>query len=263
MSMDREEKAFLEDSLRKIYARGFAHKANPMLFRNRDAEGIVRTLGYVPNEEPALLDCCLEGLREELAAESARSFLRRHPFGLVVLYECGLDLPFAMFDNGRCRCLCIDNADHLEVRDALIPERVRETRTGCDTAGNGWIEEAEAMNISPILVIAGDRFLTRSEREVKSLVDMLARRLHEGGIFLEYRRNTDLFPYRREEKDDAPWRVKDPARELPYYSAYIRSCERITHLPEGWLRLLPAAEGRMLEKMLGKEQPGFVNLLFE
>ena len=264
--MDREEKPFLERSLRKVYERGMAHRLNPMLFGDRDAEGIVKKLSYAPETEPSKLSCYIEGLRQELAKESAKAFLRREPFGTVVLYECGLDLPFSQFDNGRCRCLTADSKEHLEIRNTLIPERIREKRIACRTMDEA-AAYAEKESRGPVFVIFSDRLLFLEETDVKRRIDQLARRFHGGGMFFEYRKKSILPPELSERfagnREAVKYYVRDSKREIPYYSGMIRSAEWITHLPQGYERLLPAKEGALLEMMLTKEIFAFANLLFE
>ena len=265
--MDRKERDFLEQSLLKVYERAMAHRMNPMLFNDRDAEGILRTLDYAPQKEPSRLACYLEGLRSELAKESAKAFLRRHPFALIVLYECGLDLPFSQFDNGRCRCLCLDSEARLKVRDALIPERVRETRVALDAEEADWVKLVLNQGIQPVFVIFSDRLLTHRETEVKQLTDRLARIFPEGGMFFEYRKPNVFLPEVSRlpvpETEEVLYYVRDAKREIPYYSGKIRLAERITHLPQGYARLLPAKEAALLEMMLADEMFAFANLLFE
>ena len=238
-----------------------------MLFGDRDAEGIVKTLGYAPDPEPSKFSCYLEGLRQELAKESAKAFLRRQPFGTVVLYECGLDLPFSQFDNGRCKCICLDSEEHLKIRDALILERIREVRIPIRPDDLSWMERVEEESGGPVFVIFFDRLLFLEEREVRKMTDQLARRLHDGGMFFEYRKKSVLPPEISErlagEREDIKYFVRDSKRVIPYYSGMIRSAERITHLPQGYERLLPAKEGALLEMMLKGEIIAFANLLFE
>ena len=250
-----------ERELYRVYERSIAHQAIPMLFREKEAAGIVRASGYVPQKEPSQLDVFRTALTQEIIAEAIRAFLRKHPFGLVVQYECGLSLPFSLYDNGRCRCLCLDSAELLDLRDALIPERIRETRIACDPDGRQWQGLIEAQGIAPVFVVIADRFLYKTEREAKEITDLLARRFCGSGMIFEYRKKLPGFASLTAE--EIGYTVWDPKREIPYYSGKISSCERITHLPEGYGRLLPAKEGAMLELMMNSEVFAFANLLFE
>ena len=85
-----------ESELYRVVQRSIAHQAIPMLFKDKEAEGIVRSSGYVPQKEPSLSDAFRTALCQEIIAEAIRAFLRKHPFGLVVQYECDLSLPFSL-----------------------------------------------------------------------------------------------------------------------------------------------------------------------
>ena len=250
-----------ESELYRVVQRSIAHQAIPMLFKDKEAEGIVRSSGYVPQKEPSLSDAFRTALCQEIIAEAIRAFLRKHPFALVVQYECGLSLPFSLYDNGRCRCLCLDREDRLDLRDALIPERIRETRIACDPDERQWPGLIEAQGITPVFVVIADRFLYKTEREAKEITDLLARRFSGGGMIFEYRKKLPGFASLIAE--EMGYTVRDPKREIPYYSGKISSCERITHLPDGYGRLLPTREGAMLELMMNTEVFAFANLLFE
>lgn len=156
----------------------------------------------------------------------ARSFLDRHPGGLVVDIGCGLDTRFDRLDNNQMTWLGLDLPEVIELRHRFLPDAER-----CQTLARSmfdltWLDVVLQMD-KPVIFLAEGVFSYFTETEVKTVITALAARFPGAELVFEayssltvkaHKRTSTLL---RETETRADWAVDDP------------------HQLEGWgLRLL-------------------------
>lgn len=145
----------------------------------------------------------------------ARSFLDRHPGGLVVDIGCGLDTRFDRLDNGQMTWLGLDLPVVIELRRGFLPDAER-----CQTLARSmfdltWLDMVAQMN-KPVIFLAEGVFSYFTEAEVKAVITALAAHFPGAELVFEayssltvklHKRTSTLL---KETGTRADWAVDDP-----------------------------------------------------
>lgn len=114
----------------------------------------------------------------------ARTFLTRHPDGLVVDIGCGLDTRFFRLDNGKMQWLGVDLPEVISLRQRWIPKNERCRSIPKSMFDLTWLNEVQQIN-KPVIFIAEGVFPYFSTRDVKPMVMAMAERFPDGELVFD------------------------------------------------------------------------------
>jgi O-methyltransferase involved in polyketide biosynthesis len=144
-----------ETLLLPLYYRVIEHPRADALVHDERAAQMVRRLDYdfsrvagTPAQQ------LFAGLRTCQFDRCARSFLARHPQGVVVEVGCGLDTRFWRVDNGQVEWFDLDLPPVIRLRRQLLDEEPRCHFVACSVLDFGWTDIVRQAAGRPFLPLA-------------------------------------------------------------------------------------------------------------
>lgn len=169
-----------------LYGRALATQHFPDIFHDEDAVRIVEEIDYnFSRTQLTGFSNALYGLRQQILAEQAKSYLQNHPDGVIINLGCGFDTSFSMVDNGQCRFVNLDFDEVIESRMELLPEKEREWNFAHDAMDFSWmkkLKEKFPQNSRNVYTICGGVLYYFKPEQVRSLLGALAENFPGGGI---------------------------------------------------------------------------------
>ena len=112
-------------------------------------------------------------VRTELLDKGVKTFLKRHPQGLVVNMGCGLDARFFRLDNGSTTWIDVDLSEVIDIRHQFFEENDRYRMLAASILDDGWFESIVPQNGQKVLLIAEGTLMYFKEVAVKALFEKL------------------------------------------------------------------------------------------
>lgn len=170
--------------------------------------------------------------RTLLFDQVVRTFLQRHPQGIVVNLGAGLDTSFYRVDNGSVRWIDLDLEPVIAVRRRLLPEGERNRMITSSLFDLAWVEKLPIPRDNVLLLCSGVLFYFEKP-QLEALFKGLVRVLPGAEMLFDVQSNFGVFStnlYLRRSgflKTPLRWAVKDPA-EL---RAWVKDIEVLEVLP--------------------------------
>lgn len=113
----------------------------------------------------------------------ARTFLTRHPGGLVVDIGCGLDTRFHRLDDGQMAWLGVDLPEVIQLRQQWLSDAKRSKIIAKSMLDLTWLDDVTRIN-KPVIFLAEGVFPYFSTSDIKPLVMAMGMRFHGAKWFL-------------------------------------------------------------------------------
>ena len=252
-----------------LYGRRIANEKHPEIFRDTRAKQIMEKMDYdFSTANMGTLPAYVYGVRHEMMVAAAKQYLDTWPEAVVVDLGCGLDTSFPFIDNGRCRYVNLDLPDVIALREQLFDLGERESNLAHDALDLSWMDKIGAGEKDRVFIFSGGVLYYFQPRDVKALIDAMARRFPGGCLFYDFESEKMVAQSNRMVKKSGNkgaemyyW-VNDARTEIPAYSDAIKSVEVINRLPKQYDRL-PLLPRLMFKLELGKEMMGFAKVDFK
>jgi methyltransferase (TIGR00027 family) len=115
----------------------------------------------------------------------ANDFIAANPSSTVVNLGCGFDTRYWRIEHARCRYVELDLPEVVEVKRALLGERLEYEILGCSVLDASWIDRVTAGGNTNILLLAEGLFMYLAKADVMRLFKTLSERLTRSQITLE------------------------------------------------------------------------------
>lgn len=188
MKYQIEKGSVQETLLIPLYGRKMAMDLYPDLFADRDCQKLFASIEF---ETPpmkgmkAKIGALMAATRQYDMAEVCRRYLAEYPNACVVNLGCGLDTTFSQMDNGMAKGYNLDFPDVIKARNALLPQRERETNIACDLNDTSWFDQIDYNENDGAVFFASGVFYYFKTEDVKTLFCKLAEHFKGGKIVFD------------------------------------------------------------------------------
>lgn len=163
-------------------------------------------------------------IRTEILDNATRTFMERHPDGVIISIGCGLDTRYSRLDNGSIYWYDLDLPEPIRIRKQFFNETNRYRMISKSVFQYSWINEIR--KDKPILIIAEGLLMYFQEKEVKELINKPVDAFPRGEMLLEVTTPTVVEKKREQNTSfqrNAPfqWGIKS-GEELENFNPRIR-----------------------------------------
>lgn len=163
-----------ETLLLTLWARAIeTTKTDPIIKDSKSVE-IIEQIDYdfskLEKAKGSQVGACLRGLMFD---EWVKSFLQKHPDGIIVEIGSGLNTRFERLDNGQLRWFDLDMPDSMVVRQRYFHETERRKFISASVLDPSWVDQVKAVGSSPVMFIAEGVLMYLSESQVKQVFSLL------------------------------------------------------------------------------------------
>lgn len=113
------------------------------------------------------------------------AFIARNPSSTVVNLGCGFDTRYWRIDHARCRYIELDLPEMVEVKRAVLGDRLDYEVLGCSVLDPSWIDTVTSRGNRSILLLAEGLFMYLPKPDVIRLFKTISERLTGSQITLE------------------------------------------------------------------------------
>jgi O-methyltransferase involved in polyketide biosynthesis len=114
----------------------------------------------------------------------ASSFIKKHPYGVIINIGAGLDTRFFRLDNGTIIWYEIDIKDAIELRKQFFQETKRYKFITASVADDRWVDQIKEED-KPILFIADSVLMFIEEKDVKHFFSLIIENFLQAEIVFE------------------------------------------------------------------------------
>jgi len=260
------QKGTLQESLiLPLYGRYVANKNFPQVFEDTKAFEIIKRIRYdFHSIDMKTFAAIIYGLRHEQLVTSAKNFLKKHPYSIIVNLGCGLDTSFSFIDNGRCRYVNLDLPEVIEMREKLFSLRPREMNLPADALDISWMDRLGAQENQHVYIISGGFLYYLKSDEARSLIAAMASHFRSGGMAFDF--VSDRFAKVAGStfeglRPKMHFFIKDAKKEIPAISSSIESVDLIERLADTY-SCLPLLSRMKLNRALSNGTLGFAEARF-
>ena len=188
-------------ALLTLYAKAIESQSKDPVLKDTKAEEMVRQLDPFLKKQTGRMARQLFGrsidprltihipLRVKKYDYYARSFLQRHPKGVIVNIGCGLDPRFYRIDNGHVHFFDLDLPMLIRLKKQLLEENDRYLMIGQTVLDHSWMDRVAAEQ-QPVMFLAEGVFMYLPEAEMKKLVLVMQRRFPGSELVCELTNRT-------------------------------------------------------------------------
>ncbi|AXG52121.1 tetracenomycin C synthesis protein [Streptomyces lincolnensis] len=232
-----------ETLLIPLYARAVETRKRHGILQDPRAVEMVESIDYDFSRFDGAKSLIGANLRTLQFDSWVRDFLRRHPSGTVVEIGTGLNTRFERLDNGTVHWFDLDLPDVIALRRRFFEDTDRRHTLAASVTDPAWTEAVRA-SPGPYLLVAEAVLIYLDDRQVRSVVDLVAESLPGAHLALETANDHAIA---RQDSHDVlgamaarmKWRCDDP-RQLETWRPDLRLTDSRTFAD------LPAAERRAL-----------------
>jgi len=173
-----------------LFARKTCSIHYPHLFEDKEAEMICENLDYdfkskekKMNSVAGLFGALEVAQRHYDLICEINAYLKQYPQAAVVNMGCGLDDTFSKVDNGFCKGYNIDFPEIIEIRNAILPTKQRETNIAADLCDHRWFEQIDARKGA--IFFASGVFYYIDKYKVRELFAAMSQRFPEAVLVFD------------------------------------------------------------------------------
>lgn len=212
-----------------LWGRMLATRRYPDLFPDRDAESIIRALGFdfsdkrIYKMEYTWLNTIV---RQYDLAWEINHYLKAHPKAAVVELGAGLSTLRRQIGNDTNPWYNLDMAEVIPLREAHIPKGKHEKNVVCNLNDYSWFDTIDFKPQDGIVFVAGGLFYYFQKEQVQLLVSAMAQRFSGGIIAFDATNAMGLKGVNKEvgmagNESKSYFSLENPKQELEAWSTAI------------------------------------------